>query len=63
MVGLVSITVHICFRIKNYEKNGKNFIVELFIGDTKYLSLFCARYYLVEYTLNSNSMIQIAPEL
>ena len=41
------------------------FIVELFIEDTQYLSLYCARYILLsnEYTLNPNSMIEIVPEL
>ena len=39
------------------------FIVELFIDELQYLSLCCALYNFVEYTLNTNPMIEVAPKL
>ena len=69
---LVSIIGFVCIMCKpilkcslgSLARLGTYFIVELFIEDTQHLSLCCARYmiYLVEFTLNPNSMIEIAPE-
>ena len=64
MLPLVVLYFELVINMNKYKLYGMSVyqnMLELFIEDTQYLSLCCV--YLVEYALNPNLLIEMAPEL